>query len=183
MGATKEEGNVNESRPRCLVVLTALRFSAEYGAAALRSARERSEDVVLGLVVDRDLSETVAGQLADVGFLGERLMHDLRDTMITEYRDRGLVHLADLEREAKGLGLAVETRVVEGAFRASVVQLAGETGAGRIVVARMHVPHLSRLFYGSEIDHLIRESPVPLDVYHLSGAVLEAAHGGDEGRT
>ena len=87
---------MNETGPRCLVVLTALRFSAEYGAAALESARERSEDVVLGLVVDRELAESVVGQRADIGFLGERLMHDLRDTMIAEYRDRGLAHLAEL---------------------------------------------------------------------------------------
>lgn len=181
--ATGKGTNVNESRSRSLVVLTALRFSAEYGEAALRSARERSEDVVLGLVVDRDLSESVAGQLADVGFLGERLMHDLRDTMIAEYRDRGLVHLADLESEAKGLGLAVETRVVEGAFRESVLQLAREAGVDRIVVARMHVQHLSRLFFGSEIDRLVRESSVPVDVYRLSGAVLEAASRGVEERS
>jgi len=181
--ATGKETNVDEARSRSLVVLTALRFSAEYGAAALRSALKRSEDVVLGLVVDRDLSESVAEQLADIGFLGERLMHEFRDTMIGEYRDRGLVHLADLESEAKALGLAVETRVVEGAFRESVVELAREAGVGRIVVARMNVPHLSRLFFGSEIDRLVRESPVPVDVYRLSGAVLEAASGGHEGRS
>jgi nucleotide-binding universal stress UspA family protein len=168
---------VSEPRPKCLVVLTALRFSAEYGEAALRAARERSEDVVLGLVVDRDLSESVAGQLADVGFLGERLMHDLRDTMIAEYRDRGLAHLEILEREARGLGLDVATRVVEGAFRTSVLELARETAAQRIVVARMNVPHVSRLFFGSEIDALIRESPVPVEVYHLRGTVLEASPG------
>jgi hypothetical protein len=47
------------TRPKCLVVLTALRFTPEYGRAALDSARGRGEDVELCLVVDREISEAV----------------------------------------------------------------------------------------------------------------------------
>jgi nucleotide-binding universal stress UspA family protein len=165
---------------RCLVILTALRFSEEYGVAALRSAAARGEGVVLGLVVDRELSEVVADQLADVGFLGESLTEELRDTMTAEYRTRGLAHLSSLERSARELGLSVETRVVEGPFRPSVLELAREVGATRILVARMKTPHVSRLFFGSEISRLQREADLPVDVYHLSGEVLQA---GSEGRS
>ncbi|MEZ5064821.1 MAG: universal stress protein [bacterium] len=168
---------MDTTRGRTLIVLTALRFSEEYGAAALRAAAKRSEDVVLGLVVDRDLSEAVAGQLADVGFLGERLMHEFRETMLQEYRTRGLAHLKELEQEARRLGLQVETRVVDGAFRASVFALAQQTGASRIAVARMNTAHVSRLFFGSEIEHLAKEARIPVDVYLLTGEVAATAGG------
>lgn len=166
---------MTEENGRCLVVLTALRFSPEYGQAALRAAKERGEAVVLGLVVDPQLSDNVAGQLADTGFLGEKVMHDLRDTMVAEYREQGHHYLRELETEAKALGLNVETRTVEGPFLESVLRLAKETGARRIAVARIKARHLSRVFFGSEIDRLQKRSELPVEVYRLSGNVLASA--------
>jgi len=160
---------LDESTGKCLVVLTALRFSEDYGAAALRSAKERREGVVLCLVVDREISNAVASQLADVGFLGEKLLQNLRETMIGEYRTRGLGHLRDLEEQARGLGLAVETVVADGPFLDAVVNVARQHDVDRIVVARTDRPHLSRLFFGSEIDRLLKRAPCPVEVFDVSG--------------
>ena len=168
---------MTEKNASCLVVLIALRFSPEYGQAALQAAQRRGEAVVLGLVVDPQLSENVAGLLADTGFLGEKVMHDLRDTMVAEYREQGQHYVEELEAEAKGLGLAVETRSVEGPFLDTVLRLAEETRVRRISVAQIKARHLSRVFFGSEIDRLQKRALVPVEVYRLSGNVLAPADG------
>lgn len=161
---------MSQSTAKCLVVLTALRFSEDYGAAALRSAKSRGEKVVLCLVVDREISNAVAGQLADMGFLGEKLLHSLRETMLAEYRTRGLGHLRDLEEQARGLGLSVESVVADGPFLEAVVNAARERDVDRIVVARTDRPHVSRLFFGSEIDRLLKRAPCPVEVFDVSGS-------------
>ena len=155
----------------CLIVLTALRFSDEYGAAALRSAAKRGEDVVLCLVVDRDIPEGLSGQLAEVGFLGERLMHELRDTMVAEYRERGLAHLEDLAAEAEKLGLRAEKHVAEGPFLESVRAAADRFEVTRILVARLSPAHLSRHLFGNPVDRLRREGGRPVELF--------PAHGGE----
>jgi nucleotide-binding universal stress UspA family protein len=162
-------------KKRSLIVLTALRFSDEYGAAALKSARSRGEGVVLCLVVDRDIPEELSGQLAEVGFLGERLMHELRDTMVAEYRERGMAHLEELAKEARRLGLDVETHVAEGPFLETVQRAAAQFGAGRILVARLSRAHLSRHLFGNPIDRLRREAGLPVELFHLSGQRASSA--------
>lgn len=160
---------MSSDKPRSLIVLTALRFSEEYGRAALASARDHGEDVVLCLIIDRKISDGVAGQLADVGFLGERLMHELSDTMVAEYREQGLGHLEDLSRDAKAMGLEVGTRVVDGPFLESVRKTAVECGASRILAARAERGHLSRVFFGSEINRLLEDAPCPVELFLPSG--------------
>jgi nucleotide-binding universal stress UspA family protein len=166
---------MSEPRPKCLVVLTALRFSPDYGTAALRSAVERGEDVLLCVVLDPELPDTVCAQLADVGFLGERLTHDLQDTMAAEYRNRGLEHLHELTEEARALGLQAESIIREGPFLETVVAVARERGVQRVVVSRLDRPHVSRVFFGSDIDRLVRRAPCPVEVFDWSGAPVLAA--------
>ena len=166
---------MSEKPGKCLVVLTALRFSPDYGTAALRSAAEHGEDVVFCLVVDRDLSDNVCGQLADVGFLADGLMHDLQDTMASEYKSRGLANLHERTEEARSLGLQAETVVREGPFVDVVECVAREREAGRILVARTDRPHLSRVLFGSELDRLVRRAPCEVEVFDWTGAPVAAA--------
>ncbi|NNE42804.1 MAG: universal stress protein [Gemmatimonadetes bacterium] len=166
---------MKDSRAKCLVVLTALRFSAGFGTAALRSAVDRGEDVVLCLIVDRELSDGVAGQLADVGFLGEKVMHDLQDAMVAEDRCRGLEYLEQLESEARALGLNVETETREGPFLDAVRELADKHGVARILASRLDRPHVSRLFFGSQVDRLARKCSQPVEIY--DGTRLPEASG------
>jgi nucleotide-binding universal stress UspA family protein len=153
----------------CLVVLTALRFGTGYGTAALRSAMERKQDVVLCLVVDRDISSAVSDQLVDVGFLGERVMDRLRDSMVSEYRLRGRENLEALAAEAESLGLRVESLVREGPFLESILAVCRERKIARILVGRGRGSHLSRLFFGSEIGRLEKVAPCPVEVFSWEG--------------
>ncbi len=159
-----------EQRETSLVVLTALRFSPEYGEAALASAVRHGEDVVLCLVVDRDIPEAVSGQLVDVGFLGEKVRQNLKETMIAEYRERGLRNLSLLVEKARSLGVQVESCVKDGPFVDSVLEVCEERRISRILVPRLNRPHVSRIFFGSEIDRLVRRSPCPVEIFRLSGA-------------
>jgi nucleotide-binding universal stress UspA family protein len=153
----------------CLVVLTALRYGHGYGSAALRSAVERGYDVVLGLFVDRDISSAVSDQLVDVGFLGEKVMDQLRDTMVSEYRLRGRENLESLVAEAESLGLKVEAVVRDGPFLESILAVCREWKITRILVGRGRGSHLSRLFFGSEIGRLEKAAPCPVEVYTWEG--------------
>ena len=166
-----------EQRNTSLVVLTALRFSPDYGEAALASALRRGEDVVLCLVVDRDIPEAVSGQLVDVGFLGEKVRHDLEETMISEYRERGLGNLNLLVEKARLLGLRVESCVKDGPFVDSVLEVCEELRIARILVPQLNRSHLSRIFFGSEIDRLVRRASCPVEIFRLSGASLTGPPG------
>ncbi|HMB68007.1 MAG TPA: universal stress protein [bacterium] len=165
---------MSENRAKCLVALTAFRFSPGFATAALESARDRSEDVVLCLVRERAKSDAMADRLADSGFLAERMLHDLQETMATEYRARGLEYLRELAEEAARLGIRVDTMEVEGAFPECIAQVAREVGAGRIVVTRLERPTLARVFFGSEVDRLTKLAPCPVEVFDRRGAAVEA---------
>jgi nucleotide-binding universal stress UspA family protein len=158
-------------------VLTALRFTPEYGRAALDSARGRGEDVVLCLVVDREISEAVTDQLVDVGFLGEKLRHRLRDTMIAGYRERGLANLEELLQTAKAMSLGAEREIVDGPFLASVLEVAAKHHVARIVVARVRRPDVSIAFFGKEIDRLVKKAPCPVDVFDWTGSPILSGSG------
>ncbi len=164
----REEVSGSEG-PRSLIVFTALRFTREYGASALRSAASRGEDVVLCLVADRETPDAVSDQLADTGFVGERLAHDLKETMTTEYRARGAAYLEELVRGATDLGLAVESRVVDGPFVEAILEVARQTGVDRILAPRMR-----EVFFASEVDRLARRAPCPVDRFEASGAPVSA---------
>lgn len=165
------------TRPECLIVLTALRFTPEYGRAALESARERGEDVVLCLAVDREISDAVTEQLVDVGFLGEKLRNRLRDTMVTEYRERGQANLDELMQMAKTMSLGAEREVVDGPFLPSVLEVAAAHHVGRIIVARVRRPDVSIAFFGKEIDRLVKKAPCPVDVFDWTGSPLLSGSG------
>ncbi len=163
---------VSRDRPRSLIVFTALRFTREYGASALRSAASRGEDVVLCLVADRETPDAVSGQLADTGFVGERLAHDLKETMTTEYRERGATYLEELVRDAAERGLAVESRVVDGPFVETILEVARQAQVDRILAPRMR-----EVWFASEVDRLAREAPCPVDRFEESGVELPQAAG------
>ena len=120
--------------------------------------------LVLCLVADRETSDAIGDQLADTGFVGERLAHDLKETMTSEYRARGTAYLEELVRQAVEMGLAVETRVVEGPFVDAAVEVPGETALDRILA-----PRIWEAFFG-EIDRLARRAPCPVDRFEASGA-------------
>jgi nucleotide-binding universal stress UspA family protein len=165
---------VSENRGKCLVALTVFRFSPGFGTAALESARNRGEAVVLCLVRERAKSDAVADRLADSGFLAERMLHELQETMASEYRSRGLEYLQELTAEAGRLGIPVEAVEVEGAFPECVARVARERGAARILVTRLERPTLARVFFGSEIDRLLKLASCPVEVFDRRGAEVEA---------
>ena len=97
--------------------------------------------------------------------------------MITEYRERGLGHLAELAEEAREMGLEVETRVEDGPFLETVRSVARSIEATRIIAARLARPHVSRLFFGSEVDRLVRDAPCPVDLFDWTGSPLLSGSG------
>jgi nucleotide-binding universal stress UspA family protein len=160
---------VSESRGKCLIALTVFRYSAGFAAAALQSARGSGQDVILCLVRERAKSDAVADRLADSGFLAERMLHELQETMASEYRSRGREHLADLTDEARRLGLAAETLEVEGPFPDAAAEAAREHGAARILVTRLERPNLARVLFGSEVQRLMKLAPCPVEVFDRHG--------------
>lgn len=167
------------TRPKCLIVLTALRLTPEYGQAALASARDRGEDVVLALFVDREISEAVTDHLVDAGFLGENLRHKLSDTMMAEYRERGMENLEALLSAASAMSLGAERVVVDGPFLNSVLSVAASHHVSRIAVARMRRPDASTALFGREIDRLVKKAPCPVDVFDwATGAARSEPRGG-----
>ena len=172
-----------EQSKTSLVVVTALRFSPDYGEAALASALRHGEDVVLCLVVDRDIPEAVSEQLVDVGFLGEKVRQNLRETMIAEYRERGLLNLSLLVEKARSRGIQVESCVKDGPFVDSVLEVCEERRISRILVPRLNRSHLSRIFFGSEIDRLVRRVPCPVEIFRLSGASVTDSSGRETPQT
>ncbi|GJM44800.1 MAG: hypothetical protein DHS20C21_16420 [Gemmatimonadota bacterium] len=158
-----------KKKGRCLLVLTALRFSEGYAAAALASARRRGEEVVLCLVEDGEVSETVSHRLLDGGALGERLVADLRATIDHDQSDRGHWHLEEVRAEAAALGLSIQTREISGEFVASVRKVARELEVDRILVARAGRTRIARALGGSRIERLRRASDCPVVVFELSG--------------
>lgn len=165
---------MSESRGKCLIALTAFRYGSGFGAAALQSAQERGQSVILCLVRERAKSDAVADRLADSGFLAERMLHELQETMASEYGSRGREHLAELAAEARRLGLVAETLEVEGAFPDAAAQAAREHGAVRILVARLERPHLARVLFGSEVRRLMKLSPCPVEVFDRHGEPVGA---------
>jgi nucleotide-binding universal stress UspA family protein len=155
--------------PRCLIAVTALRYSDQYGAAAIASAAAAGEEALLLFVLDSDVPGSVAGRLAEGGFLGERLMQELRDTMIEEYRERGRGHLDDLERRARAAGVTAHTRIVEGPFLETVCEVALEEGVARILAADGPRSPLARVFLRSEADRLRAAAKCPAHVFNLDG--------------
>lgn len=163
------------AKPVCLIVITAQRYSPEFGEAALASARTQGEDVVVDLVLDPDVSDSVAERLAEAGVLGERLAQDLRDTMDREYRERGEEILVALAARAVELGLRAQTRTTRGPFVESVRDEAAACGAGRVIVAQLSHSPLARALFGSDSGRLRRRLPVPLELLDLSGHVVSPA--------
>ncbi|MBZ0269289.1 universal stress protein [bacterium] len=165
---------MSQGRPRCLIAVTALRYSREFGQAAIASAAAAGEEAVLLFVLDPDVPGAVAGHLAEGGFLGERLMHELRDTMMEEYRERGCGHLEDLEERARAAGVPVRTRVEEGAFVETACDVAAEESATRILAAAVPQSPLARVFLRSETDRLRIAAPCPAEVFGLDGVPAPA---------
>jgi predicted TIM-barrel fold metal-dependent hydrolase len=173
----REEENVSKERPVCLIVVTALRFSPEYGEAALESARARDERVVIELILDPDVPEAVAARLAEAGFLGERLMHELRDTVAREYRERGHENLDTLVRRASELGMGVQTRTAQGPFVDTVREEAARCGADRVLAAQQSSPPLPRVLFETDVDRLRRSVACPVEVFDLSGELVPSRSG------
>jgi nucleotide-binding universal stress UspA family protein len=157
---------------RCLIAVTALRYSEEYGMAAVASAAAAGEEAVLLFVLDPDVPGSVAERLAEDGFLGERLMHELQDTMLEEYRERGRGHLDDLEARARAAGVVVRTRIAEGPFVETVCEVAEEERVGRILAADVPRSPLARVFLRSETDRLRRAARCPAHMFGLDGEPL-----------
>lgn len=153
----------------CLIAVTALRYSEKYGAAAIASAAAAGEEAVLLFVLDPDVPGSVAERLAEGGFLGERLMQELRDTMLEEYRERGRGHLDDLEARAREAGVAVRTRMAEGPFVDTVCEVAAEERVDRILAAEVPRSPLARVFLRSETDRLRAAAGCPAHVFDLDG--------------
>lgn len=166
---------MSQKQGECLVALTAFRFSPGFGAAALQSARDRGEAVALCLVRERQKSDAVADRLADSGFLAEKMLHELRDTMDSEYHSRGLEHLEELAAEARRAGLEVETLEIDGPFPEGASRVARERGTSRILVTRLERPSLARVLFGSEIDRLLKLAPCPVEVFDRHGETVEAS--------
>lgn len=160
---------MSKERPVCLIVITAQRFSPEYGEAALASARAHGEDVVIDLILDPNAPDEVADRLAEAGFLGERLMHEVRDTMDREYRERGQEHLVALAARAAELGLRVETRTARGSFAETVRDEAVACHAVRVLAAQLSASPLARALFGSETTRLRRRVACPVELFDLAG--------------
>jgi len=160
---------VSQGTARCLIAVTALRYSEEFGKAAIASAAAAGEEAVLLFVLDPDVPGSVAGRLAEGGFLGERLMQELRDTMMEEYRERGCGHLEDLEERARAAGVPVRTRVEEGPFVETTCDVAEEEHVTRILAAAVPRSPLARVFLRTESDRLRTAARCPAEVFDLDG--------------
>ena len=86
--------------------------------------------------------------------------------LMEDKRRNDELHLADLVREVRDMGVACDSAFLQGEPAEQITALAREMGADLIVTASHHPTFLARLFNLDEATQIMHRTPCPVLVYH-----------------
>jgi len=145
---------VDEGRKKFLLLLSTTRRSPESIRLALDKAEEEHGELVALFVLDDKLSESVAEQLTQEGWIGGKPSDALRKAILKEYYIQGRQKLEDLEAEAQKRGIPYRAIFARGDFAEEALKVIQQEKAEEVIVTRRRRSNFSRFLFGSPVAEL-----------------------------
>ena len=152
---------------RILLILTPARVSDTCVSEAIKTAEDRSAELVAVFVLDTSISARFRSRLRDSGSLGEAPSDGIVRAMREEQERQGQEELARVKTLARDRGVEIRTRLVVGELVGCSLEAAQQEAASAIFVTRRVRPAISRLVAGSDVRELEQAAPCEVLVHDM----------------
>ncbi len=137
-----------------LLVLSTTRQSPATIDLALAKAKEKSSFLTGVFILDSGIPESIFDKLTDIGFTGEKPSQQLHESILSEYRERGVRKMKEIEDLASGHGVPFESIIRKGDFTTECLSVIDEKKVDLVIVTRKKRSSLSRFIFGSPLEEI-----------------------------
>ncbi len=151
-----------------MIFLLALSTSVQDSEAiemALDFTSERKAVLKVLFVLDSSVPGAIFERLTDIGFIGEKPSKELESAVAAEYRRQALQQLSEIEAAAEAKGVDCSVELEQGDFLELTLSMVTKYAVDTLIISRTRQSVLSRLFAGSVVDKLYRQSPCDIKVF------------------
>ena len=149
---------------RIMLVLSTMRQSPKEIEYALQTAKKENAELVALFIIDSNMPGTVFQRLHEMDLIGEKPSEELSKALMGEYRQRGYEKLEEVEKKAKGKNVHCSIYIEEGDFAEEVLKMINKLGVSLVILTRSRRSNISRMFFGSAVDELIKQSPCEVKI-------------------
>ena len=150
---------------KILLVMTPGRQSTEALHFALHKAKEAKGTLKVAYIIDREMTQDLQNNLAEIGFIGDRPGEELSDALNKEYHARGKKVLEEVEKQARTFKVPVESELKEGSYLEICGELCRKEDASLLVITEKKDSFLKKVFEGSEAKKLKDRISCEIKVY------------------
>jgi len=137
-----------------LLVLSTTRQSPETVALAFEKVKDGLSSLTGLFILDSTIPESIFEKLTDVGFTGEKPSIQLQESILAEYRERGLRRMKEIEEIAVQKGVSFNSIIREGDFISECLDVINEKKADLVILTRRKRSQLSRFIFGSPVEEI-----------------------------
>jgi len=137
-----------------LLVLSTTRQSPKTIDLAIEKVKKEKSSLTALFVLDSEMPESILEKLTDSGFTGEKPSQELRDSILTEYRERGQKKLEEIEELANRMDLPFSAVIREGDFTSECLAEIKDRRSDVVIITRKKRSSLSRFIFGSPIEQI-----------------------------
>lgn len=148
-----------------LLSLAARYYNEEFIRYAVDFAKQRKASLSVLFVLDNEVANSVIEKLIDVGFIGEKPSTELQNAVLSEYEAQAKEQLREIKSIAGKLGVELNMNIKPGNFVDETVTKAVNEAVDLIILNRERQGAVAKLFKGSAVDDLIRNSPCEVKVF------------------
>ena len=137
-----------------LLVLSTTRQSPKTIDLAIEKVKKEKSSLTALFVLDSEMPESILEKLTDSGFTGEKPSQELRDSIFTEYRERGRKKLEEIEDLANRMDVPFSAVIREGDFTSECLAEIKDRRSDVVFITRKKRSSLSRFIFGSPIEQI-----------------------------
>ncbi|MBI4412561.1 MAG: universal stress protein [Deltaproteobacteria bacterium] len=150
---------------KILLIITPGRQSTEALHYALHKAKETKGTLKVVYIIDREMTQDLQNNLAEIGFIGDRPGEELSDALNKEYHARGKKVLEEVEKQARTFQVPVESELKTGSYLDICEEEVRKETPTLLVATEKKDSFLKKVFEGSETKRLKDRVSCELKVY------------------